>query len=158
MGFSEINWYCDTDYMLNVWENCGRKPTTLKDKNISEFIKPLASAFKDAFHEEKYKLGILQRVTNKEEDVGSNWKSAWIWGVEPFHLEINGHKMHGALIDATKPRTIKGIHLAVYTSLHYEGLKVGYDNWWGVPTMRRRKVTAKEVFGGYVRRDELDVV
>ena len=66
MVYSEINWYCDTDYMMNVWNKCGQKGTTLKDPNISEFVKPLLTVFDAAVKERKDQIGILQRVNNKE--------------------------------------------------------------------------------------------
>ncbi|MDA7548892.1 hypothetical protein N8774_00430 [Gammaproteobacteria bacterium] len=159
MAYSEINWYCDTDYMMNVWNNCGQKGTTLKDPNINEFVKPLLTVFDDAVKEKKYKIGILQRVNNKEEYVGKNWKSAYIWGFDPFYVKINGDRnVHGAICDVTKPLSIEGPHLAVYTSLDYNALALGYTKYWGQNSVNRKVVTTKEIFGAHVRTDDLDVM
>jgi hypothetical protein len=158
MAFSEINWYCDTDYMLDVWEKCGHKPTTLKDPNISEFVKPLLTVFDAAVKEKKYQIGVLQRINSKEEYVGKNWKSAYIWGFDPFYVKINGDKVHAAICDVTEPLSIEGAHLAVYTSLDYNALALGYNKYWGQNSARRKVVTTKEIFGAHVRTDDLNIM
>jgi hypothetical protein len=158
MAFHEINWYCDTDYMKDVWEKCGRKQTTLKDPNISEFMQPLLTVFDNALKEKKYKLGIMQIVNDKTTVSGPNWKSVYVWGFDPFHVSINGWKVHSAICDVTKPIDIVGPHLAVYTNLKFEALKLGYDKYWGKSQVQRKVVTTQEVFGGNVRTDNIDVM
>ena len=158
MAFHEINWYCDTDYMKDVWEKCGRKQTTLKDPNINEFMQPLLTVFDNALKEKKYKLGIMQIVNDKTTVSGPNWKSVYVWGFDPFHVSINGRKVHSAICDVTKPIAIIGPHLAVYTNLKFEALKLGYDKYWGKSQVNRKVVTTQEVFGGHVRTDNVDVM
>lgn len=159
MAFHEINWYCDTDYMKDVWEKCGRKQKTLHDPNISEFMQPLLTVFDAAVKEVKYKIGIMQVVNDRTTLVTNNWKSVYVWGFDPFYVNINGWKVHSAICDATNQHLhISGPHLAVYTSLKFEALKLGYDKYWGKSQVNRKVVTTQEVFGGNVRTDNVDVM
>lgn len=158
MALHEINWYCDTDYMKDVWEKCGRKQTTLHDPNINEFMQPLLTVFDAAVKEMKYKIGIMQVINDRTTPVTDNWKAVYVWGFDPFHVNINGRKVHSAICDVTKPIDIVNPHLAVYTSLSFEALKLGYDKYWGKSQINRKVVTAQEVFGGNVRTDDIDVM